>query len=1209
MKKVSPLLIVLWSSILLISIGIGLIGSFTSLSTLLFWLSASFLIVGDLVWFILTLTLGGKRKRKSGKTVVTGNDSFNRILKETEEAVARYTDAVNRRGLLKKSALYERPWFLLCGSSKSGKSSLLNGSGLNFPLRYPSEKDGLLVQGSNQILWSFANEAVWIDTPGALMEESGSNDWQALIAALQRVRPGNPADGVAVVVNTKEVLNTDEQGIKNLAKKLRSRIDELISLWGIEFPVYLLFNRTDEVPGFKEYFSDQLLRGGDQIFGATLPAKMLAAMPRMAFIEEFSLLSKSLTDLRLDKLHKEKREAQKRMICRFVIHFEGIQQKLGSLVAELFKPSSYDGKPLFRGFYFTSCTELTADNEPAGPAESSDVGSTIVNHPLNPNRVLKPQTTLALKTPGEKTKTVRSSFVLPLFREIMVKDKSLVKSTQKRTRREMIRHYAILGGIVFVSLLVGLYFFNGYRTTTSFMEQVSSTLQKLPAESAPLMEQYTALDIVHSLMIKLQRYEDHGTPLRMGIGFYKGDKVLAELKQSYFYRVRRFMVVPAVKYLEYDIRNRTDSYDVLAGEEYDNLYRSLKGYLSISEAAPRDVKDIDTTFLRAVLLDAIKQSIVTTVQKSRLPEQVETILQDNMGLYLSYLCRNEFQRIQENQKLVVAARKRLSRLPSAASLYEAVMVRLLNEAPSFSLDQILKREGEGILQSVETISALYTQEGWDQFVSDALTDAAKNPFKVDWVIGISKDELPASAFNTKGLRSDMVEAYLADFKKKWLVFLGSISMESFGDLQRSARILKNLTGDRSEIATLLETVADYSLLKSESEAELAGSKALEAASKLKKTKKAASKVSKLSNKAHFSLGASSPFDNNNLFFDNIRSFARSTGSALGGFEGYKDKANTLAEKCAVIAAQGESKAITIFNGREDDPLLNGWKFTQGVLTGMPEELAAALNNIMLPPFEYTGVAVSKVLTRTLNAKWQQDIVKLFTSRFSGRYPFLSRGEDASFNDVMDFFRPTNGTYWGFYDRVLSSFIAKDPEGWMIKQLGSLELSFNPEIIKSLVAAERIRDIFFKDDGTLRVQSVTITPASANKVRATLVVGGQELTLSPGGKSATLRWPIEVKPNATMKILVSRDFTQDLSFSGTWGFMKLIQTARCNKLNNSSFNAKWQVNVQNQYTVFMEVRMQVAGSDHPFSDPVFQLFDCPTELLFAVPEKGVSSSDE
>ncbi|MBN1309508.1 MAG: type VI secretion system membrane subunit TssM [Chitinispirillaceae bacterium] len=1201
MKKVAPWLIVVWSLLFALGLALGLTGSLTKLPALPFWMGAAAVWAGEGIWLLVALLTRGK-KRKGGKPVVVGNRSFNRIMRETEEAVARYTDAVNRKGILKKSALYERPWFLLCGTTKSGKSSLLNGSGLHFPLRYPSEKDGLLIEGSNQIMWYFANEAVWIDTPGALMEESGRDDWQALIAALQRVRPGNPADGVAMVVNTNEVLNTDDQGIKELAKKLRSRIDELITLWGIEFPVYLLFNRTDEVPGFNEYFGDQLDRSGEQIFGATIPVKMLSAMPRMAFIEEFNLLCKSLTDLRLDKLFKERTEPKKRMICRFVIHFEGIQQKLGALVAELFKPSNYEGKPLFRGFYFTSCTEITSDTAAPVQAASGDMSMTVINHPLNPNRAFAPAAKQPPKTVGPKKSVVRSVFVLPLFREIMVKDKSLVTSTQKRTRREMIRHYSIIAVIVAAGLLVTGYVTQTHRKTMKFMRDVETTLHRIPPEDAPLMEQYKALEIVHSLMARLQKYEDRGTPLTMGIGFYRGKTILAELKKSYFYRLRRFMVVPAVKYLEYDIRSRTSSFGELAGDDYDNLYRSLKAYLSISEGGPRDAKDLDTNFLRTILLDAIKQSIVATVKSSRLPSQVELILQDNMGLYLSYLCRGEFPRIQENQRLVTSARGRLSRLPSADALYDAVINRLGADAPSFTLDEILKREGEGILQSSAMISALYTQEGWDQYVSDAITEAAQNPFKVDWVIGLSRDDLPEKSFDTRALREDMVAAYLLDFKLKWLQFLGSVSMEPFGDLQRSARIIQKLAGEGSEITTLLETVAAYTSLRQESEAEIAGGKALEAASKLKATKKTAAKISRLKAKAGFKLPGSSPFDNHNAFFDHLRSFVHSTGSALGGFEGYKDKAMTLAEKCGTVDAQGESKAIAIFNGKEDDPLFGGWNFTQKTLNGMPEELAAALRSILLQPFEYTGIAATKVLTRTLNQKWQQEIIKPFTSRFSGRFPFSPRGEESSFGDVMDFFRPTNGTFWGFYDRVLSSFIIKDNGRWMVRQLGSLKLQFNPDLSSSLSTAERIKNIFFKEDGTLRALDITVVPSAANKNVARLIIGTQELELKPGGRSVQLKWPLESSPNAILRVVISSTFTQEINKSGPWGFMKLLQMARCNKMNSSSFSVKWRINVQNQYMVFIEARVQVAGSDHPFSDKIFESFDCPTELVKAAAEE-------
>ena len=136
---------------------------------------------------------------------------------------------------------------------------------LNFPLRYPSERDGVVVEGGNQVQWYFGNEAVWIDTPGSFMEESGRDEWQSLVEALRRVRPERPVDGVALVVSISEALAADDLQIKAVAQRLRGRIDEMIARWGIEFPVYLLFSRTDEIPGFQRVFqrTDRLWRRPD----------------------------------------------------------------------------------------------------------------------------------------------------------------------------------------------------------------------------------------------------------------------------------------------------------------------------------------------------------------------------------------------------------------------------------------------------------------------------------------------------------------------------------------------------------------------------------------------------------------------------------------------------------------------------------------------------------------------------------------------------------------------------------------------------------------------------------------------------------------------------------------------------------------------------------------------------------------------------------
>jgi len=135
----------------------------------------------------------------------------------------------------------------------------------------------------------------------------------------------------------------------------------------------------------------------------------------------------------------------------------------------------------------------------------------------------------------------------------------------------------------------------------------------------------------------------------------------------------------------------------------------------------------------------------------------------------------------------------------------------------------------------------------------------------------------------------------------------------------------------------------------------------------------------------------------------------------------------------------------------------------------------------------------------------------------------------------------------------------------------------------------------------------MVPSAANKNSARLIIGTQELELKPGGRSVKLKWPLETDNSATLQVIVSSTFTQEINKIGQWGFMKLLQMGRRNRMNNSTFSVKWQINVQNQYMVFIESRVQVAGSDHPFSDDVFESFDCPTELLTPFAEEKTADA--
>ncbi len=1156
---------------------------------------------GGCILWILVHILAGTIKKSKGPHAFTGNQMlYQRYSSEFSQALDRYLETVRRKGFLKSSALYERPWYLLVGPRQSGKSMLLKGSNLHFPVRYPSEKDGLFVEGAEQISWYFGNESVWVDTPGGMVSAEGAEEWKAAGAALARLRPERPMDGLALVISAPEILHSSPATIREIAQEMRSRIDELISSWGIEFPVYLIFNRMDEVPGFMEYFYNKSGKWHEQVLGATLSGEQQHMMPRQAFVQEYQQLCASLASFRMSILSMEKNATRRRMLCRFVIHFEGMQEKLASFVTELFKPSNYEGKPLFRGFYFTACRK-TASTSDAAPEPEYNVSQTIANHPLNPHRAAARES--APRAAGSR-ESIRAFFVAPLFAKIMGRDQSLVKRTQKRSRKEMTRHYGLAAAIMLVTALGVGWMHHAATKSRSMLDEVRRDLQGGSAKGESFETAYRQMGRTGTVVQKLKRYEGRGAPFSMQPGFYRGETVLQRAKKEYFNQLRQLVVSPAIAYLEWMIKDNTQTIGELSADQHSELYRSLKGYLSLSEAIADRYDDLDTAFLRPVLIEAVTRYALNRTRRSRLPADIEAILNNNMGTFLHYLKNREFPLIQSNQRLVAMARRRLRRLPDARNLYETIANRMANELPAVTLDDVLGRSEPGILQSDQTISSLYSQAGWDQYMAEAIAEASKNPFQVDWVIGMSESDASRSALDPSRLQSDMVAAYFTDYELQWREFLEAVHLEPFGDLQRSGRLLRKYMGEQSELVRLLEAVVSQTQVVVEDKASQMGKDALEKAGKFKKTKKMAQKMQKRANA--FSFNRKSPSDELAAAYDPLRSFVRSSGASLGGLEGYRDHIMSLAEKISSIEERGESHAITVFDGGEEDPLLGAWKFASNTLDAFPEDLAEACKALFISPVEYVGQAASRVLTEKINERWQDEVVKVYTSRFAGRYPFNPRGDEASFSDVMDFFRPATGTFWGFYKRVLSTYIIKNGASWNVRTLGSVNVAFNQEIYDALYKAERIRDMFFKPDGTLRTLNISFSPVSSNKYPAVLDVGGQSLELTPGGRSGQIRWPQEAgMQGASLKIKVSEDFTQDISYNGNWAFMKLLEASRINKLNQSSFTARWQTNVQNMYMIYLSYKVRVSGADHPFSDHVFAEFDCPVELTLP-PEPALAS---
>jgi type VI secretion system protein ImpL len=173
-------------------------------------------------------------RKKAEEESEDGQDRIRReelIDDEQKELKARFKDALKT---LKTSSLYrgrserwrsDLPWYLLIGPQASGKTSLLDFSGLEFPINKIDRKLTRDTLGTRHCDWYFADHGVLIDTAGRYTTqpdvEVDGGAWTTLLELLRKRRRGRPLNGVLVTIPVETLLGGSEQDIDTLARQIR----------------------------------------------------------------------------------------------------------------------------------------------------------------------------------------------------------------------------------------------------------------------------------------------------------------------------------------------------------------------------------------------------------------------------------------------------------------------------------------------------------------------------------------------------------------------------------------------------------------------------------------------------------------------------------------------------------------------------------------------------------------------------------------------------------------------------------------------------------------------------------------------------------------------------------------------------------------------------------------------------------------------------
>ena len=676
------------------------------------------------------------------------------------------------------SALYVLPWYMIIGPPASGKTTLLEHSGLNFPYLDAARRRSSVrgVGGTRNCDWWFADQAVLIDTAGRYVlpvEADDSAEWVGFLDLLRKYRGRKPINGLIVGISVPDLLEGGEETVEEHANRVRARIDELIKRLGITFPIYVLFTKCDLIRGFVEYFGDLTKPQRAQAFGATLPATGVPAdQARATFERESAALADALDDVRARRLGDSADPRARAEVLFFPMQFRAVLPRLARFVEVLFQANPYQEAPLYRGFYFTSGTQ-----------EGRPIDSVI-------NAMLR-GFGLASTAPGMTVEPsqAKSYFIENVFSRVVFPDRNLAGPSaagERRRRVQRIRAFsgAAVGLALFALLLMGLSAANRVQ-----LERVRSTSDRVQAATLSAgglsLADAKSMDELRGRLDLLERRSKPLARVAM-LGTYQGGRVESWARLLLLASLRRAAVDPALPVLLSEL-GRDQGGDFFRSYDRYRTWRILQDP-AVGLRTPDDVDRVART------LAAHWSGASGGGSPDEYAASLRGVL-DYARRHPAILSEVFPAGRSADPELEAAVRARLRGDWTAEGLLPAVRARAAGVAGVTLASAAGENSG---LSGTATVPGAYTAEGWKE----------ARGF-LDGLDAVRRDEALRAAFGGEppDLRSELLARYGDEFVQAWLGFLGGVDVPPSADAAGAQAFLERAAGEGSPILKLLREAA------------------------------------------------------------------------------------------------------------------------------------------------------------------------------------------------------------------------------------------------------------------------------------------------------------------------------------------------------------------------------------------------------------------
>jgi type VI secretion system protein ImpL len=1142
-------------------------------------------------WGVAWLVRAWLRKRAAarlGDAMLAGSET------DGKAQSARNDAAVLRKGMLEAistiktsklgltrgaAALYELPWYMIIGNPAAGKSSAIRHSGLTFPI--PGSKAVQGVGGTRNCDWFFTTDGILLDTAGRYsVFEGDRTEWFSFLDLLRKHRSRAPINGILIAVSVAELGGGNPDASIELAKSLRTRVQELTERLGVHAPVYVIFTKADLIAGFADFFHDCERTERERVWGATLRYNRRSTPQDVLsfFDQHFDELHDGLKEVSLASMAGNRSAALRPGVFTFPLEFAALKPQLRAFLATLFEENTWQFKPVFRGFYFTSALqEGKVDNQSA--------------------RRVAGRFDLQLRPPGDKAEaddTVQAAeqsgyFLLQLFRKVIFADRDLVRryTSPAATRLK-------IGTFIAATLLLGCalggwsWSYMGNRQLVANVQADLDKVMKLQAGRSDLQARLEGLDILQDRIEQLEKYRQD-RPWALAFGLYQGNALERKLRDEYFAGVREVMVQPVAGALESLLAETNANaaqldptvratpapkpgqpYQDVSATNVGDAYNALKTYLMLadkSHAEPGHLNDQLTRFWRGWL----------EANRGAMPrEQMIRSAERQLTFVLAHIDDQAWPQITPKLSLLDTARENLRRVvrgtPARERVYADIRTRASTRFPGVTVARIVGEQDQALVVGSYAVGGAYTRDAWEKFVQGAIREASTRELQSsDWVLkSVAKDDLTLEG-SPEQIQKVLVEMYKADYAREWSKFVQGVTIADLNGFDASVQAMNRL-GDplTSPLAKVLKTVHEQTLWDDPAQARVDTAKLKRGLAGwfrevvLRQAPGEARQVADAM--GPLPVGGVQVAGPVGREFAGVARLVGVKEKDASLMTGYLDALSKLRSRLNQLKNQGDPgpgarqlmQQTLEGNGSE---LADALKYVdEQMLTGMTDSQKQMLRPLLVRPLIQTFAMIVLPSESEINKTWQAQVVEPFQKTLAAKYPFAPSAQiQATPAEIGQVFGP-EGSVAKFVGTTMGPLVVRRGDVLSSRTWADIGITLAPQVVSGFpgwVAPLAANGVAAGGAPQTVFQLLPLTAPGVTEY--TIEIDGQQLRY----RNTPPAWVNMVHPGpqgssgAKISAVTFDGRTVDLfNEPGQFGLQKMIEAAAKKRLDASTHELRW-----------------------------------------------------